>query len=251
MTQSNSKPYGAFADNFSDAEVLLQYAIAFENSRKRAMRLELRSRIGEVLRVPASQRDKLDCLESRDLFVVFLPAGELNKENFHDRRPLLRQSLVAACAALETYVADKAMDFVGPTLLSEEIPSRMRDIHLTVGDWVDIERKYIKRRWGVRDIVEEHFRETSSTDPNQIGKVLSAIGVKDWLKRVDRLRKVKTGTTKSELEDLTNRRNRIAHSADRQGRGRASLEAEEVGNYLSMIKSVVDATESLLHDHKV
>ena len=102
------KPYAAFKDNIADAEALLNYAIAFENRRSRSMRRELRGHIGDALRVPQKQRDKLDCLESDDVFLVFLPGGSLNRGHFRDLRPLLRQSLVAACAALETYVADKA-----------------------------------------------------------------------------------------------------------------------------------------------
>ncbi|MCY3558458.1 MAG: HEPN domain-containing protein [Chloroflexi bacterium] len=249
MAQSKPMPYEAFADNIRDAETLLHYAIAFQNERTRAMRSELRKRIGEALRVPPSQREQLDCIQSRDVFVVFLPDGELNKENFFDLRPLLRQSLVAACAALETYVADKALEFVGPALRADELPPRMKGIQLTIGHWVDIEREYSRRGWGIRGIVEEHIRETSSTDPSQIGKVLSAVGVKDWLKRVDRHRKAKAGTTAAELTELTSRRNRIAHFADRQGRGRAALTAEEVGRYLTTVKAVVEATEDLLRDH--
>ncbi len=33
-----------------------------------------------------------------------------------DLRPLLRQAVVAGCAALETYVVDKAMYFIGSAL---------------------------------------------------------------------------------------------------------------------------------------
>ena len=124
-------------------------------------------------------------LESDDLFVVFMPSGDLSRDRFTDLQPLLRQSLVAACAALETYVADKAMEFVGPALKSDELPARMKSIGLTVGHWAEIEEKYKRRGWGIRPVIDEYIRETSSTAPNNIGVVLSVVGVKRWSTKVD------------------------------------------------------------------
>lgn len=245
-------PYQAFKDNMTDAEALLSYARAFQNKRAKRMRRELRSKVGDALGIRDSQREALDCLESEDLFVVFMPEGSLSRDSFSDHQPLLRQSLVAACAALETYFADKAMEFVGPALNAEELPSRMKSINLTVGDWANIERKYKRRGWGVREIVGEHLRVTSSTAPNKIGVVLSTIGVKKgWSQQVDRLRAVESGTTERELNEITARRNRIAHSADRKGRGRVSSKLEEVEQQIAAIQEVVDALEELLEKHEV
>ena len=180
--------------------------------------------------------------------MVFPPGGELSRDHFRDLRPLLRQSLVAACAALEAYVADKAMEFVGPAIRAPSPPPRIRNIPLTVGRWIEIERTYERPGWAMRDVVEGYVRETS-TAPNRIGEVLSAVGVKNWLKRVDLARELEPGTTEIELNALTERRNRIAHTADRQGRGRALLDVDEVIAHLCTINSVVDTTEDLLKDH--
>ena len=245
------KPYVAFKDNIADAEALLNYAIAFENRRSRSMRRELRGHIGDALKVPQKQRDELDCLESDDVFLVFLPGGSLNRGHFRDLRPLLRQSLVAACAALETYVADKAMEFVGSAVRADNPPRRMQEIPFSVGHWIEVKRTYKKLGWAIRDVVEDHIRETSSTAPNRIAEVLSTVGFHDWVKKVDTTRQVQPGTTEAELRDLTDRRNRIAHSADRHGRGRAALDVSQVKACLRTIRSVVEATESLLKDHKV
>ena len=191
----------------------------------------------------------MDCLESDDLFVVFIPDGNLSRDNFNDLAPLLRQSLVAACAALETYVADKAMGFIGSALAADELPSRMRDITLTIGHWADIEGNYKRRVWGIRPVIDEYLREKSSTAPNVIGEVLSTVGVKNWARRVDEARKVTKGMTVNQLDEITERRNRIAHSADRKGR--APTGPEEIERHLQTIRSVVDAIESLLKSHHV
>ena len=250
MTRAKQTAYEAFTSNIEDAEVLLSYALAFENRRARRMRRELRDRFGDALKVPQNQRDQLDCLQSADVFLVFIPGGSLSRKDFRDLRPLLRQSLVAACAALETYVADKAMEFVGPALRADELPSGMKEVPLTVGHWVE-SRSYRRSGWRIRPLIEEHLRGTSSTAPNKIAEVLAVVGVKDWLKRVDTARNVERGTTDAQLSALTARRNRIAHTADRHGRGRASLTREEVGRYLETVNSVVDAIESLLENHKL
>ena len=251
MVRRKPKPYQAFKDNIGDAEALLGYAVAFKNQRSRRMRREIRERVGDALRIPQSQRDQLDCLQSDDVFVVFTPDGNLGREDFTDLRPLLRQSLVAACAALETYVADKAIEFVGPAVRADTPYRRMKDIPLTVGRWVEIERIYKNRGSAIRSVVVEHIRETSSTAPNRIAEVLSIVGVQNWLKGVDDARGVVPSTTDTELKELTERRDRIAHSADRKGRGRALIAPEEVREDLQTINSVVEATESLLSDHSV
>ena len=244
-------PYDAFVDNINDSIALMRYARAFENKRNRRMRQELRTRVGAALKVPINQREDLDCLENTNVFVVFKPGGRFSKDHFTDSQPLLRQSLVAACAAFETYVADRAMEFVGTIVSSREVPPRMGEINLTVGDWAEIEKKYKNRGWGIRSMIEKYIRETSSTAPNSVGFVLSTIGVKNWATRIDDLRRVGKGTTVRELDEITERRNRIAHAADRKGRGRASAKFDEIGPQVVILKEVVDAINELLKKHDV
>ena len=172
-----------------------------------------------------------------------------------DPRPLLRSSLVAACAALETYVADRAIQFVGPLITKrtkQPLPQRLRDIRLTVGEWADIEGQYARTPGrGVRLLVDEHIRELTSTAPNQIGRVLSTIGVKDWSKLVDGARKARNGRTVRELDEITKRRNLIVHNADHRGRGRAALTPEDVERHLENIGSIAAGLESVLAAHEV
>ena len=229
----------------------MRYASAFKNTRNRRMRKELRSRVGAALKVPINQREDLDCLRNTDVFVVFMPGGRFNRDQFSDLQPLLRQSLVAACAAFETYVADRAMAFVGSLVASGAIPSRMKDINLTVGDWAKIEENYKRRGWGIRSIIEKYIRETSSTAPSNVGIVLSTIGANNWATKVDNIRGVERGTTVRELDEITERRNRIAHAADRKGRGRASAKLEEIWQQVAILKKVVDAIDELLNEHAV
>lgn len=113
------KPIEVFDSTISDADHLVAVAEGLTNNRTRRMRRELRDRLGEALRVRVQDRGHLDCLESDDVFMVFKLGGQLDRGAFSDARPLLRQALVAACAAFETYLSDKAMSRVGPLLKTE------------------------------------------------------------------------------------------------------------------------------------
>lgn len=252
MTRTKKpEPIASFETNMADAEALVAYARHFTNERVRRMRKELRSRVGDALRIPQRDQEGLDCIESDGLFLVFKPGGGIDRQAFDDLRPLLRQAIVAGCAAFETYVADKAMKHVGPALRSDRPPPRLKEIPLTVGYWIDTEQKYKRRGWGLRRLVEDHMREVSSVSPSQVGLVLSSVGVRDWEKKVDARRGVTRGETAADLKRIAERRNRIAHSGDRVGQGRAQLEINEVEAHLEVLISVTDALEYIMDDHTV
>lgn len=160
---------------------------------------------------------------------------------------MLRQAIVAACAAMETYLVDKATDRISAVLKSESPPPRMLEIPLSVGEYRTIEHTYKRRGWGVRAIVEVAIRQQASTAPNQIGIVLSMIGIKEWSKKVDKVRGCNAGTTVEQLDAITKRRNQIAHNADRSGSGRATLTIERASTYLSQIEEITHALEKVVN----
>lgn len=242
-------PLDAFRDSLDDADALVIYAKAFENQRSRRMRTELRTRVGEALKVPVRDRDSMDCIDNGQIFLVFRDANSLGKERFTDLRPLLRQSIVAGCAALETYLTDKVMERVGAAMRADAIPKRLRSIPLTVGHWSDIERGYTRRAWGIRAVIEEAIREQASTAPNKLGELLSMVGVTEWSKKIDATRGVKRGTTIEQLDALTERRNRVAHSADRMGQGRASLGIGEAEEFLNITREIAESVEVVVNKH--
>lgn len=240
-----------FEKNMVDARVLLDYARALHNKRKNTLRAEMRDRLGEALRVPKSGRDKLDGLQSELAFMIILDKSKIDRSVFTDAGPLLRPAIVAACAALETFVADRVIERIGDALRATEVPKRLREIPMSVGDWSDIERKYSRRGWGVRKKIDEAIREMSSTSPSKLGQTLSTIGIKDWAQKVDTARRVKKGTTVDELEKIATRRNRIAHSADRVGTSTAKITIEEVEEIVAQIESIAQALDSVFRSHVI
>lgn len=241
-------PLAAFQANMADAHHLVRLAEGLTNRRAQRMRKELRDKIGAALKIKVADRDALDCLHSQDVFVTFLPGSRLCREDFVDQRPLLRQAIVAGCAATETYLADKVLTRVGPLLASSASATRrMNQLPMTLHDWLYIEQHYQRRRRGLRErVVVPYVREQASTASSKFGEMLGLIGVENWARQVDQNRGVKRGDTVVLLDRVTARRNKIAHEGDRQGFGRAQLTVEEVREDLAGLESVVAAVEAIV-----
>lgn len=238
-----------FEQNLADARLLLDLAEALTNRRTYAMRTELRERFGNAFNVPRRDRQHLNLVESDHLWVVCKPGTTLTPAALTNVAPLLRAVVVSACAALETYVADKGCEQVGRALTARELPSKLRTIPVTMGDWLEVMGQYQRPIWGVRAEVESWITQTASTAPNKIADVLGAVGLsKDWSKRLDQLRKVEPGTTVRQLDEITARRNRIAHSND-QVRGRqAALGVEDVKQVVAIVEDVAHNIERLVEE---
>lgn len=231
-----------------DALQLIELTEALTNRRKRRMRAELREAFGDAMSVPKKHRGDLDCVESDQAFVVLKPDGSMTRDRFDADalRPLLRQAVVAIAAAVETYVADRACRMVSGALSMEELPKRLREMAITIGDVNDIESNYQRRKWGYRAIVEVELRKQASAASSRVGEVFSTVGVENLWRKVDAERKVKRGTSCAELDALADRRNAIAHSADWSGRGRASLSFAEVEAFFGTSRKIVEAIDRVV-----
>ncbi|MFE1149783.1 HEPN domain-containing protein [Streptomyces albidoflavus] len=235
----------AFNLNLEDAEILVDLARTLVNKRQRRMRREKRERLGDALSLPRKNWDELECLENDRVFVTFKPGYAPLREKLQEPnlRPLVRQALVAACAAIETFCADRVMERYGSAIASQPPPGGLLELSLTVGDYLSIDEKYEKRGWGLRQVVELEVRQRASPAPSQIGQLFSLVGEKRVLTRVDKRRKVAVGDSTAELDRIVARRNLIAHTGDRSGRGRATISVDEVEADLATIVSIVDALD--------
>lgn len=237
----------AFDDNIADAQQLVQLARSLANQRVYRMRAEKRAKLGEALSIPKKRHGELDCIESQDIFAVFPPGSNISRETFSEAalRPLLRQAIVAACAAVETFIGDRVMERFAGALDQQTPPERLLALPMTVADWLDIEG-YQRRKWGLRKVVGEEVRKRmASASPSQIGIAFSLVGEKDLWKRVDAHRHVKKGASAAALERIYERRNIIAHSGDRKGHGRSAISVDEVAADLACILEIIDALDVL------
>lgn len=248
MTTNKPTALEAFELNMADADWLVSLAGLLRNDRRRRMRRELRDRVGEALRVSTKHRADMECLQNDQVFMAFLPGAAGWRELLQEvnLRPLLRQSLVAACAAVETYVADRVMENYASALQMVPPPPRLLGLTLSVHDYRRIESTYERRGWGLRQLVELQVRQQSSPTPSVIGELFSMVGhAGGLLKSVDKARGVAAGTSEKQLDELRSRRNKIAHEGDRRGRSRAPIELDEVRAHLGVARDVVLALEDL------
>ncbi|MDT0377253.1 HEPN domain-containing protein [Streptomyces sp. DSM 42041] len=239
----------AFDHNLEDAEMLVDLAKTLVNNRQRRMRREKRERLGEALSLPQKEWTELECLENDRVFVTFKPghASLRDKLSEQNLRPLLRQALVAACAAIETFCADRVMERYAAAIKEVPPPGGLLELSMTVGDYLTIEEKYQKKGWGLRQVIELEVRQRASPAPAQIGQLFRLVGEKKLMTRVDRRRKVTVGESTAELDRIVARRNQIAHTGDRSGRGRATITVKEVEEDLATIVSVIDALDHETH----
>lgn len=210
------------------------------------MRRELREAVGRALGFSQKHWEALDCVESADVFLVIKPDGRFARHHFNEAelRPLLRQAVVAISAAVEAYVAEKAMTYIASAL--KDPPERMRTLPVSLSDVMWINSAYKRPAWAYRAVVEAHVLLEASPDPAKIGKVFAVVGKRGFWPRVDAHRKVLRGSSEKQLAALYGRRNQIAHTGDRVGRRRASLSLEQVQTYYGDAKSIVEALEAVL-----
>ena len=232
-----------FEENIRDAELLVRAAEALQNERKRRMRRELREKVGEALCISQQRIDTLDCIENNWVFFVFKNPEELGREHFVDTRPLLRQAVVAGCSAFEHFLSRlvyrRAIQLFG----RRDMPKRLGEISLSVQHWADLHESYNRPSFGVHGIIEEFIAEQASTAPSKVGEVLGMIGVTNWTKKVDGVRGVTKGATEAQLKEITDRRNQIAHNADRSGSGRAKLTREQTNTWLHQVQHIAEAID--------
>ncbi len=240
------KPIEVFEANIADAERLLAFARALTNGRKYGMRRQLRESVGASLRVPKNKWDALDCVESSDVFVVLKPGGAVRRSHFTEAelRPLLRQAVVAAAAAVESYVVEKAATYAASALAAP--PERLKEVAITLVDVMEIENRYKRRAWGYRAALEAHLSREASADPGKIGKVFSTVGQKGFWPKVDSRRGVSKGASEAQLKALADRRNKIAHTGDRTPTGRSQLALTDAEMHVANARSIIEAMEAVL-----
>ena len=85
----------------------------------------------------------------------------------------------------------------------------------------------------------------ASTSPSSIGMLMSMVGIPKVWTAVNATRGVSKGASEASLEAITNRRNKIAHSGDRQGRGRALITVGEVKRDLACLVEIVTALDNV------
>jgi hypothetical protein len=245
-------PIEAFELNMADAVWMVDLAEALDNRRKRSPYKPTREKLGQALKLSKADQDGMDILESDDFVVIIKRGSDVTRESLEDRTVLLRHAVVAACAATETYFADKLLEIVRPMLrtnhtASGELPPRLRNITLTLGALVDIDHRYTYRRRGLTEtIVAPFIEERASVDPSVLGELFSLAGHRNVFKTIEQSLGWDKGWCERRMTEITKRRNVIAHTGDRKGRGRNTLEPDETRSMTDDLIAIVHEADKIL-----
>lgn len=209
-------PLEAFEENLADAERMLRLAIGLADVRVKRMRADFKRNLGAALGVPSDERALLERAEGRDAWVILKPHANLSREMFGEEAlsPLVRQSVIVIGAAVEGFVADRAVAAVNEMLYGARLP-QAATARLT-----------------------NDIRLEASADPKKISSVFKRLGVEQILPEACEEAGFKVNTV---LADLVVLRNRIAH-----GRGAEALSPGTVLELLERTRSVVRALEEVL-----
>jgi hypothetical protein len=119
-------------------------------------------------------------------------------------------------------------------------------VSVTLGDVFDIEQTLTRRRFGWRRILQEKIEREASAAPGKIESVFDFVGKPVRWSHIDKRRHVASGKSRGQMEELAKRRNRIAHTGDRAGSGRAAISIGDAQGHLENAKATIEALEVIL-----
>ena len=129
---------------------------------------------------------------------------------------LLRQAVVVSCSALESFVWDilreNALTVI--KVRGRKADESLRNITLTMEDYISLE-DYTDPDERLREIILKRFERGTLYDSAKIDEVMKILTVRDFWGDVTKEIGLDAGTIRSQLSDLIQRRNYIAHRADR------------------------------------
>lgn len=245
-------PLEAFELNMGDAVWMTDLAEALANQRTKGIYSSTRERLGDALRLSQADRAAMDVAESDDFYVIIKRGSTMSRDRLQDRTALLRHAVVAACAATETYFADKLIALVRPMLrtantATNPLPRALRELPLTLGDLVDLDHNYQRTRHGLSEkILVPHIQRQSSVEPDGLVKVLALAGQAKLFTAIDAELGWEKGTCNPRMSAIAKRRNVIAHTGDRKGRGRNTLTTVDTRAMTDDLTAIVHAADKIL-----
>jgi hypothetical protein len=252
--------YGLAVQNFSVAEQLLQLFELFRNLRQDEAPADLRLAVCKQLQLPENTHLQHAC---NDQVVVVakaqppIPGRLLTPDggNF-----LLRQALVVACTALESFFWDALRENVLTIVRARRrgADETLRKLTFTLDDYLSIEG-YGDPEVRLQQIILKNFERGTLYDTSSIERIAGILTVKDYWRLVAKRCGLSEGDIKRQLGELIARRNLIAHRADRPDESASPAEeADRLGlreiNYawtntrVTTAKNVVSASSEIFTD---
>jgi len=208
--------YDLAIHNFAVVENLLQLYELFKDLREEPAIEELRLAVCRRWAVPENTAIRNACNEQMVMLTranAPIPQALLI-ENGTDF--LLRQAVVVACTAIESFFWDSLRENVLTIVRARRrgADESLRGITLTLDDYLSLEN-YAEPDERLRQIILKNFERRTLYNTESIDRIAEILTVRDLWGRVSELCGQNPRDIRRNLDELILRRNDIAHRADR------------------------------------
>ena len=205
-----------FNQNFAVAESLLQLYQLFHGLKKTEFKEELRLAICSFWGAPENTAIQ-PALNDRIMVLAraATPIPEsLTLEGGLDF--LLRETVVVACTALEAFFWDVLRENVLTIVQARRsgADESLKNLTFTLGDYMSLQQ-YEDQDLRLRQIILKNFERGTLYDTESIEKVTKILTITNYWEQIEKLTGEKTSNLKRLVGELIQRRNQIAHRADR------------------------------------
>ena len=252
------RAYDLATQNFLVAEHLLQLHELFRELKEQDAAEPLRLAVCQSLSLP----EQSILRHARNDQVVLVAKASapiphsLLVENGLDF--LLRQAVVVGCTALESFFWDALRENVATIVRARKrgADESLRNITLTLDDFLSLQ-SYDDPDARLQQIILKNFARGTLYDPSSIERIASVLTVVKFWPSVAHKTGLPEGDIRRQLGELINRRNQIAHRADRpsddadaseeiDGHGLRSISYSWAHSRVSTAKAVVSASAEII-----
>ncbi len=133
---------------------------------------------------------------------------------------LLRQAVVVACTCVESFFWDALRENVLTIIKARRTGAddTLKNITLKLGDYISIQQ-YEDPDLRLRQIILNNFERGTLYDSNSIDDIAKIMTVKNFWEKAGNICGEDSKNLKQRVADLIQRRNQVAHRADRPGDG--------------------------------
>jgi RiboL-PSP-HEPN len=222
------RAYDLAIQNFSVAEHLLQLHELFRDLREEKVNEPLRLAVCKCLSLP--EESVLRHARNEQMLMVAkatapIPHSLLVADGIN---LLLRQAVVVACTALESFFWDALRENVITIVRARRrrAEESLRSITLTLDDYLSIEG-YQDPDVRLQQIILKNFERGTLYDAASIERISGILTVKDFWKQVAKKCGLPDGDIKRQIGELITRRNQVAHRADRPDENANPVEEQD------------------------
>lgn len=207
-----------FHQNFAVAESLVQLYQLFHGLGKSSLSKELHLAIcahWEVAGNTVVQHASNDRVSVLARSTMPIPESLTIEEGLDF---LLRQAVVVGCTCIESFFWDALRENVLTIIKARRTNTdeTLRNITLKLGDYMSIQQ-YEDPDLRLRQIILNNFERGTLYDANSIDRITQIMTVRNFWEEVERICGENAANLKRLVGDLIQRRNQIAHRADRPG----------------------------------